>query len=219
MTKIRLPPPRKLTAMSVEEALLLRRSVRSFLYDPLTLDELSLLLWAAGGRVGKEENRRTAPSAGATYPLLILCFVGPNSIVGGQRIDAGVYRYEWKDHSLEMIIEGDRRKELARAALGQRFIYEAPISIAIFADYSKTTRYYGERGYRYVHMEAGHVGENIYLMATALNLGTVAVGAFDDEEVMRITGINELPLYIFPIGRPRLNERRTLEADEMLMQK
>jgi SagB-type dehydrogenase family enzyme len=100
---------------------------------------------------------------------------------------------------------GDLREELARAALDQGFIAKAPVDIIVCALYSRTSYTYGRRGERYVHMEVGHVGENIHLQAVALSLATVEVGAFDDEAVRKVLGVEEQikPLYIMPIGKPR----------------
>ena len=113
----------------------------------------------------------------------------------------GIYHYLPNEQSLEKIKDGDVRRELSQAALGQGMIEDAPVNIIIAADYYRTTGHYGERGERYVHMEAGHVGQNIHLQAEVLNLGTVMVGAFRDERVKGALGIKEDPLYIIPIGK------------------
>ncbi|MGC8564589.1 MAG: SagB/ThcOx family dehydrogenase [Fervidicoccaceae archaeon] len=209
--KIKLPLPKRISPITVEESMLMRRSVRSFTKDPLTWEEISMLLWSGGGAVEEEGFKRTVPSAGATYPLEYYCLFGDDSIASEPKAPAGIYRYKWEDHSLELHINGDRRKELALASLNQKFISEAPFSIVIAAEYGRTTDYYGERGYRYVHFEAGHAGQNIYLMATSLGLGTVAVGAFDDDTVKKLLGIPYEPLYIFPVGRPKEVKRRSFE--------
>jgi SagB-type dehydrogenase family enzyme len=119
-------------------------------------------------------------------------------------LKAGIYHYEAASHSLSMHKPGDLRPDLARAALDQGFITEAPVVIAICAIYRRTSSRYGERGARYVHMEVGHVGENIHLQAVALGLATVEVGAFSDEAVRGILGVEEQtePLYIMPLGKP-----------------
>jgi len=186
--------------------MLRRRSVRDFKEDPLNIEEVSMLLWAAGGIVEENGFRRTAPSAGATYPLELYVFMGERAIAEAPEATAGVYRYRPEEHALVLVKEGDERRRLALASFGQRFILSAPISIAIFAEYERTVSYYGERGYRYVHFEAGHSGQNIYLMATALGLGTVAVGAFDDSSVRELAGCSAKPLYIFPVGRPKKSQ-------------
>ena len=102
---------------------------------------------------------------------------------------------------LERTKDQDIRNRLSRAALGQRMIEKAPMNIIIAADYGRTTGHYGQRGVRYVHMEMGHVRQNISLQANALNLGTVMIGAFEDGEIKEILGIREDPLYIIPMGR------------------
>ena len=191
-----LPAPRREGPLSVEGALASRRSVRSYRAESLTLEELAQLLWAAQG-ITAEWGGRTAPSAGATYPLEVFAVVGR---VEGVR--PGVYQYRPEGHSLVRRRDGDLRAELARAALGQAWVREAPLVLVIAAQYERTTRRYGDRGIRYVHIEVGHVGQNIYLQAEALGLGTVAVGAFSDEEVKKVLGIEEEPLMIMPVGRP-----------------
>ncbi len=195
-----LPPPAFKGKMSVEEALRMRRSVRDFQDTPLSLEQVSQLLWAGQGiTMGY---KRTAPSAGATYPLTLYLVAGENGVTG---LDAGIYEYVPETHSLVLVKNGDFRERISSACLGQTFIAEAPINIVITGEYEKTTAKYGERGYRYVHMEAGHVGENIYLQAVALSLGTVAVGAFLDSDLQQVMGLPEeqIPLYVMPVGYPR----------------
>jgi SagB-type dehydrogenase family enzyme len=198
-TAIRLPDPLRGGGPSLEEALLRRRSIREYSDEPLRLLELSQLLWAAQG-ITDPRGLRTAPSAGGTYPLEIYVVVGAVEGLG-----AGVYKYAPAGHSLARVRGGDARAELAGAALGQRWVEEAAIDIIIAADYGRTTARYGDRGIRYVHMEAGHAAQNVLLQAAALGLGAVPVGAFDDDAVRRALGSppNERPLYVIPIGRPR----------------
>jgi len=141
------------------------------------------------------------PSAGATYPLEVFVVCGTGCV---EQISEGIYHYNADNHSLTLHHRGDVRFELARAALDQEFIYEAPVDIVICAIYERTMRRYGTRGERYVHMEVGHAGQNIYLQATAFGLGTVAVGAFHDESVREVLRLDRQyrPLYIMPVGRP-----------------
>lgn len=193
---VRLSPPRLVGEMSVEEALARRRSVRSYLDEPLTPEELGQLLWAAQG-ITAEWGGRTAPSAGATYPLEVYAVVGK---VEG--LPPGVYRYLPEGHALVLHKRGDVRADLAREALGQPWVRTAPLVLLIAANYERTTARYGERGIRYVHMEVGHVGQNVYLQAEALGLGTVTVGAFYDAKVKALLEIQEEPLYLMPVGRP-----------------
>jgi len=199
-TIIRLPPPQLKGKISLEETIAKRRSVRRYRREPLDLSQLSQILWSAQGITGSRMFR-AAPSAGATYPLEIFVFLGKESV---KELEAGIYHYEVGSHSLSIQKSGDLRPDLARAALGEEFIIEAPVDIVICALYHRTSDRYGRRGERYVHMEVGHVGENIHLQAVALGLATVEVGAFYDEEVRKVLGVEEQikPLYIMPIGKP-----------------
>jgi SagB-type dehydrogenase family enzyme len=216
--EVLLPLPSRVTTLTVEEAILLRKSIREWSGEPITIEQLSMLLWATQGIVedaGFGWYRRAAPSAGATYPLEVYVVVGERgvSVGGGSYLKAGVYKYNYLRHSITLVKEGDLRVDLWRASLRQDWVKTAPVNIVICAVYERTTGRYGERGIRYVHMEVGHVGQNIYLMATALNLGTVAIGAFYDDEVARVVGVarNERPLYIFPVGVPERPHRATFE--------
>lgn len=191
---IPLPEPRYGSDVSVEEALLKRRSIREYLNEPITLQELSQLLWAAQGIT--HDGRRTAPSAGETYPLVIYVVVG--NVEG---LPQGLYRYTPHEHSIIMLSSADLRDDLYEAALNQPWVRDAAVDLIIAANYSKTTQRYGDRGIRYVHMEAGHSSQNVYLQAVSLGLGTVCVGAFYDERVKSALGIGEDPLYIMPVGR------------------
>jgi SagB-type dehydrogenase family enzyme len=197
---VKLPTPRLKGKVSLEEVIAKRRSIRRYRSEPLTLVQLGQLLWSAQGITGGRAFR-AAPSAGATYPLELFTFIGRQAIEGLQE---GIYHYEVNRHSLVLHQPGDLRKELARVAMDQGFIMSAPVNIVICALYTRTCYTYGRRGERYVHMEVGHVGENIHLQAVALGLITVEVGAFDDEEVRNILGVEEQikPLYIMPIGKP-----------------
>ncbi len=195
---VKLPEPMLEGRMSLEEAIYRRRSIRSYLKEPLTLQEVGQLLWAAQGVTYQEKGFRSAPSAGATYPLVIYLSVRAGGVEG---LAPGIYMYEPLGHRLYLVKSGDFSVELAEAALDQRWVREAPVCIVVAANFERTVSVYGERGVRYVYMEAGHVGQNIYLQATALGLGTVAVGAFHDDEVKRIVGCPEDPIYLFPVGR------------------
>ncbi len=197
--EIKLPLPRYDGPISLEATLLRRRSVRDFTDSPLSLAEVSQLLWAAQG-VTVGWGGRTAPSGGATYPL-------ETYVLGGRVVDLppAVYRYEPKGHFLGMVETEDRRKALADAALGQGFIERAPLDIVFSAVFQRITRRYGERGKRYALMEAGHAAQNVLLQAVALGMAAVPVGAFYDEQVARALGFKtgEEALYILAIGRPR----------------
>ena len=195
---VKLPLPRFEGPLSLEQAIEARRSVREFTDGPLSLDELGQLLWAAQG-ITSAQGARAAPSAGGTYPLEISVAVGR---VSG--LEPGVYRYRPTGHELALIASGDSRARLAEASLNQSSVSDAAADVVIAAVYSRTTEKYGERGVRYVHLEAGHAAQNLCLQATALGLGAVTVGAFSDSEVSSVMHLadDEQPLYVVPVGRP-----------------
>lgn len=194
---IQLPEPAHQGRVSLEETLLRRRSQRQFAAEALTLEQVSQLLWAAQGFT-HSRGFRTAPSAGALYPLETYLIAGN---VSG--VDPGVYRYLPRDHGLIRHVTGDQRDALSRAALGQRPVAQAPATILFTAVYSRTTGRYGQRGVQYVHMEAGHAAQNLVLQAVSLDLGSVVIGAFEDDRVTKVIqpGAQEVPLYLIPIGR------------------
>ncbi len=200
---ISLPAPSLKGLCSVEEALQGRRSVRSYKVKPLSLTEISQLLWAAYGVTEKSTGFRggmkTAPSAGAAYPLEIYLVAG--DVTG---LSDGIYRYLPESHGLLKTGDGDVRSTLCRAAHGQDMIRKAPASIIYSAIYARTTDRYGSRGQnRYVCMDLGHSAQNVYLQAYSLGIGTCAVGAFDDKAVMKVIPFtkDEVPLYIMPLGK------------------
>lgn len=174
-----------------------RKSTRNYKEGPLQLKEVSQLLWAALGMT-RPGGYRTCPSAGALYPLELLLAAG---MVEG--LPTGSYRYDCAAHSLVYLGEKDIRGELAQAALWQSMIARAPATIAICAVFERTTRRYGERGIRYVFMESGHAAQNIHLQAVSLDLGTVVIGAFRDDEVKKALGLqaDQSPLLLMPVGR------------------
>ena len=194
---VSLPAPQFDSRTSIEKSLLERRSVRQYRDKDLTLGELSQLLWAAQG-VTSPRGYRTAPSAGALYPLEIYIAAGK---VGG--LAPGIYKYEPDEHKLVKIGDRDRRVARWRAALEQSAIRNAPVVLVFCAVYERTTRTYGERGIRYVHMEVGHAAQNVCLQAISLGLGTVVIGAFNDKEVKKVLKLeaDEWPLCIMPAGR------------------
>ncbi len=198
---IYLPSPSQKGDVSLEETIVQRRSIRHFTSEPISRLQLSQILWAAQGITNTSRKHRTVPSAGATYPLEIFVACGKETVEG---IDDGIYHYNIDNHSLTLHHKGDVRLELAGAALDTEFVYEAPVDIIICAVYSRTLMYYGGRGERYVHIEVGHAGQNIYLQATALGLATVAIGAFYDEPVREVLRLDKQyqPVYIMPVGKP-----------------
>jgi SagB-type dehydrogenase family enzyme len=200
MKTIRLPAPNAKGATSLEETLLKRRSVRAYSQEPLTIEEVSQLLWAAQGITEGTQGLRTAPSAGALYPLEIYVIAG--SISG---LAKGIYKYRPQEHGLVKVADSDARRELSRAALEQESVRDAPAVLVFSAVIERTAIKYRTRAARYVYMEAGHAAQNVFLQAAALNLGTVTVGAFYDEDVKKVIGMDarESALYIMPVGRPK----------------
>jgi SagB-type dehydrogenase family enzyme len=196
---LNLPEPIRAETPSLSETLARRRSVRAFTTRSLALAEVATLLWAAQGRTGPD-GLRTAPSAGALYPLEV--YLAAGNVEG---LAPGLYRYASVTHRLERIAATDARRALARATRGQDWVSDAPAIIVITAIHGRTTGKYGERGRRYVAIEAGHAGQNIYLQATALGLGTTAVGAFSDARVKEAAGLgpDEEPLMLYPVGQPK----------------
>ena len=194
---IDLPEPQYDSQVSLEQSLLERRSIRDYSGQPLTLQEISQLLWAAQGTTDPG-GFRTAPSAGGLYPLELYLVAGD---VEG--LAAGVYHYQPDGHKLAKTGDGDIRAELSEAALGQEWVEKGAVSIVFTAVYERTTVKYGERGIRYVHMEAGHAAQNLCLQATALELGAVTVGAFYADSLSQLLNLpdDEEPLYVIPIGR------------------
>ena len=194
---MKLPEPKRKGKLSVEETIVTRRSIREFSDRPLTLQELSQILWSAQG-VTSRWGGRAAPSAGALFPIDTFAVVGDV-----ESLEAGVYKYNVKEHALEKTFSGDVRKELAEASLKQDFISIAPASVVLAAVYERITVKYGRGGHRYTDIEIGHIGQNIYLQAEALNLGTVAVGAFHDADLARLLRAERqqwAPLYLIAIG-------------------
>lgn len=176
----------------LEDLLATRRSVRSFSPESLTEEQIGQLLWAAQG-VTAEWGGRTAPSAGALYPLEMYVVTAD-----------GVDHYLPEGHRLEQVATGDTRDELAGAALDQQALHSAPAVIVIAAEYARTEARYGDRAERYVHLEAGHAAQNLLLEAVDLGLGAVPIGAFDDAAVQQVLGLppDWIPLYLIPVGVP-----------------
>ena len=203
---IDLPEPRYDSKVSVESAIKNRRSIRSYRDQALELDHVSQILWAAYGitkpmKTGPGYLRgglRAAPSAGARYPLEIYLVCG-----NVEQLEAGIYKYDSRNHKLELLSSGDKMQDLAKAAYGQSHVKNAAANIFYSAIYERTTSKYGERGRdRYVCMDLGHSAENVYLQAHALNIGTCAVGAFSDQQAREVMQLpdEETPLYIMPLG-------------------
>lgn len=197
---ISLPKPKTDGSYSVEKAIKERRSIRSYSSGSLSLEQISQLLWALQGITGTGHGTklRAAPSAGALYPLEIYLIVG-----GVQGLASGVYKYKCALHELEMVKEGDERTNLCNAALRQKSVQSAAVNFVICGVFERTRVKYGDRASRYVYMEVGTAAENLYLQATALGLGTVFIGAFDDAAVKKVINAanDEAPLCVMPVGK------------------
>ena len=195
---IRLPEPRRIGPVSVEEAIRTRRSRRELKHDPLTLDDIAQLLWAAQG-VTHPEGFRAAPSAGATYPLELYLVVADV-----RNLSAGLYHYLPREHSLQRLRNGEFLPLIVSTTSGQGWIADARAVIVIGAVPSRTRSKYGERGDRYIHFEVGHAAQNICLQCEALGLGTAHVGAFDDEGLRQLLKLkeDEIVLCLLPVGKP-----------------
>ncbi len=186
-----LPQPDTTGKRTLEQVLAKRRSCRTFLSQHLSAEQISQLLWAGQGITYMPRGFRTAPSAGGTFPIVLYAV-----------LPEGTFRYEPKTHSLTSVILKDVRTKLAAACLEQFFITNAGLIVVISADFKRTTSRYGHRGERYVILEAGHVAENIFLQAEAIELGSVAIGAYNDNQVAEIVGLadEEQPLLLVAIG-------------------
>lgn len=194
---IKLPEPQFESKISIETALLKRRSVRDFKQYEMELHELGQFLWAAQGISDRSKKYRTAPSAGALYPLEIYALNGDV-----EDLDKGIFKYKPEKHEIVHYSNRDVRNELSQAALYQEWMKKASVVIIIAADFARTTKWYGDRGKHYVLVEVGHVAQNIHLQAVSLNLGAVVVGAFDDDRVVGSLDLpeNEEPICIMPVG-------------------
>ena len=189
---VQLPRPSRTGAIPLEAVLARRRTLRQFADQPLPWAELGQLLWAAGGITDPESGKRTAPSAGACYPLEYYAVLGE-----------GLYRYVPAAHALHLVDPRDMRSSLAIAAQ-QEFIDQAPCIIVLCAVLERTAQRYGQRGYlRYVPMDVGHAAQNVLLQATALGLAACPVGSFDDQQVSMVLGLTEgeIPIYLLPVGK------------------
>jgi SagB-type dehydrogenase family enzyme len=186
-------PPVTTGAASLDDALKRRRSVRTFSPRAVSQEHLGQLCWAAQGITDSAVGFRTAPSAGALYPLELYLV-----------LPTGLFHYEPRAHRLKRLDEADRRAKLARAAIGQDAVRVAGVDIVVTAVVARTRAKYGSRAERYVQLEAGHAAQNVLLEATAIGLGALPVGAFDDDAVRAAIGISgdETPLYILAVGHP-----------------
>lgn len=197
--RMQLPSPVH-RGLAVEDALRKRRSVRNYSSTPMSLADLSQLLWAAQGVTGKtfEQLLRPAPSAGALYPYEIYIVA-----MNVDSLDPGIYHYSVRRHELELVKSGEFRNDVSGAALEQEMMGDADITFILSAVFNRTRHKYGDRGFRYIYIEAGHISQNIYLQAVSLGLGSVAVGAFHDDKTNELIGVDgetEAAIYMHAVG-------------------
>lgn len=201
--KIALTSIELLQNVSLDEVLRTRKSIRNFAQKPLQLEQLSYLLWAASGiqRVEQGYEFRTAPSAGALYPIETYTVV--NDV---ENAPQGIYHYSIRDHILEELAQGDFRAATTQVALGQNMCARAAVVFLWTAIFFRSMWKYKQRALRYIYLDMGHIGQNLALAATSLRLGTCQIGAlFDDEgnQLLNIDGIEESVIYMTVCGYPR----------------
>lgn len=196
---MKLPQAKTQGTVAVEQAIDQRRTVRTYKPTMLSLEQLAQLLWSAQGITGNKGGKRAAPSAGALYPMDVYIVAGQGCVA---QIEAGVYHYEPDRHVLSKVANKDLRDGVARAALSQMWIARAPVNLVITAEYNRVGVKYGERGVRYAMIEAGHIGQNLFLQAETLGLKAGIVGAFHDTELKKILNLPRAhePLLIMPVG-------------------
>lgn len=197
--RVALPDPRGFRGLSVEEAIEARRSRREYAPGALSLEQLSRLLHAANGITAPSRGFRSAPSAGALYPIETYVIVHQVA-----QLQPGIYHYLVPEHALEQIRVGDLRSAVTLAGIGQEMLGQAQVCLVLSAIFQRTRWKYRERAYRYILLEAGHIGQNVYLAATSMGLGACAVGAFLDDmlnELLSLDGEEEATLYIIAVGR------------------
>ena len=200
--RIKLPTPGSTSVLTLDEVLRQRKSVRVFAKKPLSLEQMSYLLWASNGvqRIERGHEFRTVPSAGALYPVETYLVV--HNVEG---LASGVYHYAIREHALEEIKIGDFRREITLAALGQRVCADAAVVFVWTAIFNRSKCKYRQRAYRYVYLDAGHIGHSLALSAVSLGLGSCQVGAlFDDDvnQILDVDGVEESVVYMSVVGYP-----------------
>ncbi len=202
--ELKLPQPSLKGSVSLEEAISKRRSRREFLPSPLSLDDLSQLLWAAQGVTEPSlwTGLRSAPSAGGLYPLEVYVVVKEGGVSG---LNAGAYHYAPHSHTLTLLVEGELSRGLMAACVDQEWVGAAPVNLVYTAVVERTRAKYGERAWQYVLQESGHAAQNVYLQATARGLGGTVIGAFIETEIQSLLSLpsSETPVYVMPVGVPK----------------
>jgi SagB-type dehydrogenase family enzyme len=203
---IKLPQPQIKGNMSVEQAMHDRRSIRTYTNMSLSLEDISQLMWVAQGITDTKTNYRTVPSGSHIFSLEVYILIGKNSVSmnNTNKLEEGLYHYNPFNHSLEQLTKEDIRLKLAEASDSQDWVEKAPVDIIITGNSQRVMdKYHDEEiSASFINNEAGHVGQNIYLESTARNLGTVAIGSFNDKKIHDILPIQSIEkiVYIYPVG-------------------
>ncbi len=198
---IKLPDPEFDKEIRFWSVILNRQSTRKFKNESLTLKQLSLLLFGMSGltRIFPQVGFRTVPSAGGLYPIEVYLVV--NNV---ENLNQGIYHYNIAKHRLELLKKGDFRLEIAKGCLDQRMAFNSAVNFVWTAIIERSRWKYLQRCYRYIYIDAGHIGQNFYLIAEALGLGSCTIGAIYDDEIndlLGIDGINETAIYVGVIGK------------------
>lgn len=199
--KIKLDKPSNLSKTTLNDVLKKRKSIRDFSKESISKEQLSYLLWASTGIQREEQGFefRTAPSAGALYPIETYLVV--NNV---EDISKGVYHYSIKEHTLEQLKSGDFGLKIAEAALEQEMCTEAAVVFIWTAIFARSKCKYGQRAYRYIYLDAGHMAENLALASVSLDLGSCQIAALFDDEVNKIIdvdGVKESVIYMSVVGK------------------
>lgn len=202
--KVKMPLPENIETLPFDEIIRSRRSVRQFSESPLALEQLGYLLWSTTGiqRVENGYDFRTVPSAGALYPIETYLFARYV-----ENLESGLYHYNIKSHLLEELKIGDFSLYLARASLEQKMLASAQVVFIWSAVFYRSKWKYRQRAYRYVYIDCGHIAQNLALCSCALGLGSCQVGAFYDDEINALLGLdgkNESAIYLSIVGNPRI---------------
>lgn len=205
-----LPKPVKKGPLSVEEALQSISTERAFSSTAMELSKVGQILWAANGSPDVDAKTSATksfiPSAGGLYPIEVFLVAGKKGI---NDLEAGVYHYKSKEHALKEIVKGDKRYELAMAALGQSWLTKAPACVIIAGVFGRTLVKYGKRGVKYVYIEAGSANQNIYLQTRSLNINTAVVGAFNDKSLHKVLNLPKQvkPILIVALGNSKESQK------------
>ncbi len=197
---IALPPAADAGGPPLWEVIRLRRSLRSYRSEPIPMGQLSRLLWATQGITlqVRDYQFRAAPSAGALYP--VETYVVVNRV---EELEPGLYHYDAVETALQLLRKGSLGRQAAAAALDQRMAETAAVVFIWTAVVERSKWKYRQRAYRYVYLDAGHIGQNLYLAATALGLGCCTIGAIYDDEANKLVGVDgveETTVYMGCVG-------------------